>query len=184
MSSTGTFFVTDFGRKIGFLFFPNNLIFGLSEVVEGPFLKFPIFCQNFEFSNFRPDSPLFRSYLGRTGHIFRWKLHIWVIRTTYLWWNYVYGSYGLFFSEKILIYEPSANPILEKVLIWSLLGLILVSIEPHLASIGSYLSPIELYLVPIEPYLALLDLIWALLSSIWSLLSLIWPYWALFGLNS
>ena len=69
------------------------------------------------------------------------------------------GHTGSIIPEKVLIYEPSANPILEKVLIWSLLGLILVSIEPHLASIGSYLSPIELYLVPIEPYLALLDLI-------------------------
>ena len=53
-----------------------------------------------------------------------------------------------------------SSQILEKVLIWSLLGLILVSIEPHLASIGSHLSFIELYLVPIEPYLALLGPIW------------------------
>ena len=69
------------------------------------------------------------------------------------------GHTGSIIPEKVLIYEPSANPILEKVLIWCLLGLILVSIEPHLAFIGSYLSPIELYLVPIEPYFALLDLI-------------------------
>ena len=69
------------------------------------------------------------------------------------------GHTGPIFPEKVLVYEPSANPFLEKVLIWSLLGLILVSIEPHLACIGSYLSPNELYLVPIEPYLALLGLI-------------------------
>ena len=41
--------------------FSNNLIFGLSEIVEGTFLKFPIFRQFFEFSNFRADFPLLRS---------------------------------------------------------------------------------------------------------------------------
>ena len=35
--------------------------FGLLEIVEGTFLKIPIFRQNFEFSNFRPDFPLLRS---------------------------------------------------------------------------------------------------------------------------
>ena len=65
--------------------------------------------------------------------------------------------------EKVVIYEPSASPVLEKVLIWSLLGLI-----------WSLLDLIW----------ALLVLIWALLNSIWSLLNLIWPYWALFGLDS
>ena len=49
----------------------NNLIFGLSEIVEGTFLKFLIFRQHFKFSNFQVDFPLFRSYLGRTGYIFR-----------------------------------------------------------------------------------------------------------------
>ena len=49
------------GRNIGFLNIPNNLIFGLSEIVEGTFLKIMIFRQNFEFSNFRPDFPLLRS---------------------------------------------------------------------------------------------------------------------------
>ena len=43
----------------------------ISENAEGTFLKIPIFRQQFEFSNFRHDFPLFRSYLGRTGSIFR-----------------------------------------------------------------------------------------------------------------
>ena len=73
------------------------------------------------------------------------------------------GHTGPIIPEKVLIYEPSASPILEKVLIWSLLGLI-----------WSLLDLIW----------ALLVLIWALLSSIWSLLGLIWRYWALFGLDS
>ena len=73
------------------------------------------------------------------------------------------GHTGSIIPEKVLIYEPSASPILEKVLIWSLLGLI-----------WSLLDLIW----------ALLGLIWALLSSIWSLLNFIWPYWALFGLDS
>ena len=35
--------------------------FGLSEIVEGTFLRIPIFRQNFEFLNFRPDFLLWRS---------------------------------------------------------------------------------------------------------------------------
>ena len=91
--------------------------------------------------------------------------------------NSIYGSYGPhtyggipymghtgpIIPEKVFIYEPSANPILEKVLIWSPLGLI-----------WSLLNLIW----------ALLGLIWAPLNSIWSLLGLIWSYWALFGLDS
>ena len=48
-------------ENLDFLILANNLNFGLSEIVEGTFLKFPIFRQNFEFSNFRADFPLWRS---------------------------------------------------------------------------------------------------------------------------
>ena len=47
--------------KIDFCILPNNLNFGLLEIVEGTFLKIPTFRQNFEFSNFRADFPLLRS---------------------------------------------------------------------------------------------------------------------------
>ena len=77
-------------KNMIFDFLPNNLIFGLSEIVEGTFLKFPIFRQNFEFSNFRADFPLLRSYLGRTAYIFSWKLQIDVFWTYTLGvWTYI-----------------------------------------------------------------------------------------------
>ena len=47
-------------KKSDFLILPNNLILGLSEIVEGTFLRFPFFCQKHGFSNFRSDFPLFR----------------------------------------------------------------------------------------------------------------------------
>ena len=50
-----------FPQQSRFLHLTHNLNFGLSEIVEGTFLKIPIFRQNFEFSNFRPDFPLLRS---------------------------------------------------------------------------------------------------------------------------
>ena len=175
MSSMWTFSVMEFGRKFNFSFFPNNLIFGLSEVVKGPFLKFPIVRQILNFEIFGLTPP----YSG----------HIWVARTIFSDENSIYGSYGPhiyggitymghtgpILPEKVLIYEPSANPILEKVLIWSLLGLILVSIGPHLASIGSYLDPIELYLVPIEPYLSPIELYLVPIEPYLALFGLIWP---------
>ena len=52
---------SNFLRKIPTFILANNLNFGLSEIVEGTFLKIPIFRRNFEFSNFRPDFPLLRS---------------------------------------------------------------------------------------------------------------------------
>ena len=165
------------GRQTLFWILANNFNFGLSEIVAGAFLKFPIFRQKNEFSYFRPSFPLCRSYVGRMGCIFHE--------------NSIYGSYGphtygaipymghtgSIIPEKVLIYEPSANPILEKVLIWSLLSLIwslLDLIWALLSLIWALLSSIW----------ALLSSIWALLSSIWSLLGLIWPYWALFDLDS
>ena len=119
-------------------------------------MKFPIFRQKMNFQIFGLTPP----YSG----------HIWVARAILSDGNSIYGSYGPhtyggilymghtgpIFPEKVLIYETSANPILEKVLIWSLLDLIWAS----------------------------LGLLWTLLSSIWSLLGFIWPYWALFGLDS
>ena len=117
--------------------------------------------------------------------------HIWVVRAVFSDENSIYGSYGphtyggipymghtgSIIPEKVLIYEPSASPILEKVLIWSLLSLIwslLDLIWALLSLIWALLSSIWV----------LLSSIWALLSSIWSLFGLIWPYWALFGLDS
>ena len=174
----GDLFCHGFWANIEFLFFPNNLIFGLSEVVEGTFLKFHIFRQNFEFSNFRPDYPLFSPYLARTGYIFRWKLHIWVIRTTYLWWNSIYGSYGPHNSWKSPnIWTPSQSN--------SGKGPYLVPIEPYLVPIGPYLGliqpylgPIEIYLSPIELYLGSIEVY---LGPIELYLVPIWPYLALLG---
>ena len=57
-------------ENLDFLLLPTNLIFGLSEIVEGTFLKSPIFRRNFNFSDFRADFPLLRSYLDRTAYIF------------------------------------------------------------------------------------------------------------------
>ena len=37
------------------------MIFGQSEIVEGTFLKFPIFRRNLKFQNFRAGFPLLRS---------------------------------------------------------------------------------------------------------------------------
>ena len=93
------------------------MIFGLSEIVEGTFLKFPIFRQHLNFQIFGPTSPC-------SGDI-------WVVRVVFSDENSIYGSCGPhtyggipymghtgpIFPEKVLIYEPSANPILEKVLI-------------------------------------------------------------------
>ena len=50
-----------FAKNHSFCILANNLNFGLSEIVEGTFLKNPTFRQNFEFSNFWPDFPLWRS---------------------------------------------------------------------------------------------------------------------------
>ena len=51
----------EFGRKSYFYLFPNNLIFGLSQIVEGTFLKIQTFCQKNHFLKFRSDFPLLRS---------------------------------------------------------------------------------------------------------------------------
>ena len=48
-------------KNIDFCILANNLNFGLSEIVEGTFLKIPTFHQNVEFLNFRPDFLLWRS---------------------------------------------------------------------------------------------------------------------------
>ena len=50
-----------FPKKSDFRILPNNLIWGLSEIVEGTFLNLSIFIQNLKFSNIRPDFPLLRS---------------------------------------------------------------------------------------------------------------------------
>ena len=50
-----------FPKNLDFCILTNNLNFGRSEIVEGTFLKIPIFRQNSEISNFRPDFPLLRS---------------------------------------------------------------------------------------------------------------------------
>ena len=101
---------------------------------------------------------------------------IWVVRAVFSDENSICGSYethtyggipyimghaSSIIPEKVLIYEPSGNPILEKVLLWSLLSLIwsLLGLIWVLGPIELYLGPIELYLVPIGPYLALLALI-------------------------
>ena len=42
-------------KKSDLCILPNNLNFGLSEIVQGTFLKNPIIRQNNEFSKFRPD---------------------------------------------------------------------------------------------------------------------------------
>ena len=132
------------------------MIVGLPEFIEGPFLNSRLFVKTLDFSNFSRTHP----------H----SSHICVARAIFSDENSIYRSYGphtyggipymghtgRIFPETVLIYEPSANPILKNVLIWSLLGLIWCSIVFHFGYIGSYLSPIKLYLVPIEPYLALL----------------------------
>ena len=58
----------------------HNLNFGLSEIVEGTFLKFPMFHQNFEFLNFRPDFFLWKSkswYFELILWVFDCMLGVW-----------------------------------------------------------------------------------------------------------
>ena len=154
----GIFCCNEFGRKLN-VFFPSNLIFGLSEVVEVPFLKFPVFVNILNFQIFGQTTP--------------YSAHIWLARTIFSDENSIYGSYGphtysgiLYMGhtgpiipEKVLIYEPSAKSNSGKRPHLVPIGPYLVSIGPYLGSIASYVGPLELYLVPIEPYLALSDLI-------------------------
>ena len=72
----------------------TNLICGLSEMVEGTFLKFPMFRQQIGFSNFRADFPLFRS----TSLYF--ELILWVSELIPLY----FGCLNLYFGCKNLYF--------------------------------------------------------------------------------
>ena len=84
---------SNFLRKIPTFILANNLNFGLSEIVEGTFLKIPIFRQQIEFSNFRPDFLLWRSNL-----LYSWcmTLYVWCLNLYFCCLNLYFGCLNLY----------------------------------------------------------------------------------------
>ena len=82
----------------------NNLNFGLLEIVEGTFLKIPIFRQFFDFSNFWADFPLLKS------KSMYFELIIWVSDCTNLYFEclnlycWCLNLYRLFWVSELIFW--------------------------------------------------------------------------------